>query len=275
MAPLMTGPQPLRIAAFYCFVPLADPAAVGDRLRALCGDGGVRGTIILAGEGYNGTVAGPEPAVEALVEALVALAGEAVPEIKYARADAMPFGRLKVRIKPEIVTMGRPDATAGGERGAYVDPTHWNALIADPATLLVDTRNSYEHAIGSFVGAVDPGTRSFTEFPAWLEELAAGMSPEERRERPLAMFCTGGIRCEKSTALARGLGFERVYHLQGGILAYLEQVPRPDSRWAGDCFVFDERVAVTHGLAPGAHRLCKACGMPVPRDTEAAHGCAA
>lgn len=255
--------EELKIAAFYCFVPLADPEAVRERLRPLCEQGGVKGTIILAREGYNGTVAGPDAGVATLIAALLAIAGTARAEIKYARADTMPFGKLKLRLKPEIVTMGVPDLDVAQGGGNYVDPPEWNALIADPGTLLVDTRNAYEVGIGSFDGASDPGTRSFTQFPSWLANLADSLSAEERRERPLAMFCTGGIRCEKSTALARTLGFGRVYHLKGGILAYLEQVEEAESRWRGDCFVFDERVAVTHGLAPGRHALCQSCGMPV------------
>ena len=271
----MADPADLCIAAFYCFVPLADPAAVRAHLHDLCAAEGIKGTIILAGEGYNGTMAGSDGAITRLIAALMEIAGTARPEIKYARAAAMPFGKLKLRIKREIVTMGRPGLDFGQGQGAYVDPRDWNALVDDPAAILVDTRNAYEHAIGSFAGAIDPATRSFSEFPGWLEDLAGRMTPEERRDRPLAMFCTGGIRCEKSTALARSMGFERVYHLKGGILAYLEQVPEAESRWQGDCFVFDERVAVGHGLKPGGHMLCKACGMPVAADEAAAHeaGC--
>jgi UPF0176 protein len=168
--------------------------------------------------------------------------------------------------------MGRPGLDFSEGQGAYVAPQDWNTLIDDPGTILVDTRNSYEHGIGSFAGALDPATRSFSEFPGWLEDLAGRMTPEERAEKPLAMFCTGGIRCEKSTALARTLGFRQVYHLKGGILAYLEQVPEAESRWQGDCFVFDERVAVGHALAPGGHVLCKTCGMPVLNGETEAHG---
>ncbi|HEX7821182.1 MAG TPA: rhodanese domain-containing protein [Sphingobium sp.] len=261
----------VRVVAFYCFVRLADPAAEQSRLLALCQAGGIKGTIIVADEGYNGTVAGPDAVIAELVEILLALAGDAVPEIKYARAATMPFGWLRVRHKREIVTMGVPDLDIAGAGGEYVDPADWNALIADPATLIVDTRNHYEVGIGSFAGAIDPGTQGFTQFPQWLKEFAEGMSEAERRTRPLAMFCTGGIRCEKSTALARSLGFEQVHHLKGGILAYLEQVEEVESRWEGDCFVFDQRVAVTHGLAPGHHILCKPCGMPVAMEDAEAH----
>lgn len=261
----------MHIVALYCFVPLRDPAAVRARVRALCEAGGIRGTLILAGEGFNGTLAGPEGAVADLVATLATVAGTARMEVKYAEAPAMPFGRLKLRIKREIVTMGVADLDFSESAADYVEPADWNALIADPAALVVDTRNSYEVGIGTFAGAIDPGTRSFTQFPQWLADLAAGLSDAERRERPLAMFCTGGIRCEKSTALARSLGFGNVRHLKGGILAYLEQVDPAKSRWKGDCFVFDERVAVTHGLAPGRHALCKGCGMPVAETDAEAH----
>ncbi|CAN5171058.1 rhodanese-related sulfurtransferase [soil metagenome] len=261
----------LRIMAFYCFTSIAEPAAVQTRFLSLCEEEGIKGTIILAGEGYNGTVAGPESGIARLADALAAITGDAVAEIKYATAETMPFGWLRVRHKREIVTMGVPDLDFRGGQGAYVDPAEWNALIADPETLLVDTRNHYEVRVGTFDGAIDPGTQGFTEFPRWLAALAEGLSEEERRERPLAMFCTGGIRCEKSTALARSLGFGNVHHLKGGILAYLEQVEEAESRWQGDCFVFDQRVAVTHGLAPGHHVMCKPCGMPVAAEDREAH----
>lgn len=260
-----------RIAAFYCFVRLPDPVAVRANLLALCEAGAIKGSIILAPEGFNGTVAGPERAIADLVSALLALAGNAVSEIKYAQSSAMPFNWLRVRIKREIVTMGVPDLDIVGKGGDYVDPAEWNALITDPATILVDTRNRYEYRVGTFEGAIDPDTQGFTEFPRWLADFAEGMSEEDRRERPLAMFCTGGIRCEKSTALARSLGFEKVHHLKGGILAYLEQVEEAESRWQGDCFVFDQRVAVTHGLAPGHHMMCKPCGMPIAVEDAEAH----
>ncbi len=262
----------IRIAAFYCFVRLTDPAAVQAHLLPLCEAGGIKGSVILAPEGFNGTVAGPDEAITALVDVLFALAGDAPVEIKYARSAAMPFNWLRVRLKREIVTMGVADLdmdVAG--RGDYVDPEDWNALIADPETLVVDTRNHYEVGIGSFTGAIDPGTQGFTQFPQWLQGLADSMGEAERRTKPLAMFCTGGIRCEKSTALARSLGFGNVHHLKGGILAYLEQVEETESRWQGDCFVFDQRVAVTHGLAPGHHILCKPCGMPVAVEDAEAH----
>ncbi|MET0137498.1 MAG: rhodanese domain-containing protein [Sphingobium sp.] len=264
-------PTDFKIAAFYCFIRLAEPVSERDALLALCEAGGIKGTIIVANEGFNGTVAGPDEAIDGLVRRLKALAADAPAEIKYARSPDMPFGWLRVRHKREIVTMGVPDLDMAAGRGDYVNPADWNALIAAPETIVVDTRNRYEYGIGTFEGAIDPDTRGFTEFPQWLKGFAESLSETERRERPLAMFCTGGIRCEKSTALARSLGFERVHHLKGGILAYLEEVEETESRWHGDCFVFDQRVAVTHGLAPGHHVLCKPCGMPVAVEDMASH----
>ena len=248
-----------RVCALYRFTPFADPAALKPPLLAACEAAGVRGTLLLAHEGINGTIAGPDDGIDAVLAHIRALPGCAALDVKDSRAATMPFHRTKVRVKREIVTMGEP-AIDPLDAGHYVDPADWNALIADPATVLIDTRNDYEVAVGTFAGAVDPDTRSFREFPAWFrdhrDDLLAG------RTR-VAMFCTGGIRCEKATAFLKAEGVDDVFHLKGGILKYLEEVPAADSAWAGECFVFDERVAVGHGLAPGTHGLCRACRMPV------------
>lgn len=250
---------PVRIAALYRFARIDDPAAHRPAIEALCRAHGIKGTLLLATEGINGTLAGPEAGIEALVAALRALPGCDALELKYAEAAAMPFHRLKVRVKREIVTMGAPvDPLA--DAGAYVEPAEWNALIDAPDTLVIDTRNDYEVRVGSFAGAVDPATRAFSDFPAWFREHRAALLAGKAR---VAMFCTGGIRCEKATALLRAEGVAQVYHLKGGILRYLEEVPPAESRWQGECFVFDERVAVGHGLAAGSHSLCRACRMPV------------
>jgi UPF0176 protein len=250
---------PIRVCALYRFTPFADPAALQAPLLAACEAAGVRGTLLLAREGINGTIAGSDAGMDAVLAHIRALPGCAALDVKDARADTMPFHRTKVRLKREIVTMGEP-AIDPLDAGHYVDPTGWNALIADPATLVIDTRNDYEVAVGSFAGAVDPQTRTFREFPAWFrahrDELLAGI-------RQVAMFCTGGIRCEKATAFLKAEGIDDVFHLKGGILKYLEEVPAAVSRWQGECFVFDERVAVGHGLTPGTHGLCRACRMPV------------
>jgi len=258
------------IAALYRFAAFADPTEIAADLRDLCTALEVRGTLILAGEGINGTVAGPVDAIDRLVAHIRALPGCADLDVKYARADAAPFGRMKVKVKREIVTLGAGDLDPARDAGAHVDPGDWNALIADPDTILIDTRNAYEIACGTFEGAIDPGTRSFREFPAWFDTFADDLRARGRRPK-IAMFCTGGIRCEKSTALVRARGFEEVYHLKGGILRYLEEMPEAASRWRGGCYVFDDRVTVGHGLRPGDHVACPDCGLPYPRD--AAHSC--
>ncbi|MEJ7926981.1 rhodanese-related sulfurtransferase [Sphingobium sp. AN641] len=265
-------PLPVLVAALYRFAPFDAPDVIAAGLRRLCADLGVRGTLILAGEGVNGTVAGSDPAIRDLIAHLRALPGCVDLDVKYSTAATMPFGRMKVKVKREIVTLGAGDLDPARDAGFHVEPSAWNALIADPDTIVIDTRNAYEVAIGSFAGAVDPGTRSFREFPGWFDALADDIRAQGRTPR-IAMFCTGGIRCEKSTALARARGFEDVYHLKGGILRYLEEVPEGESLWSGDCFVFDERVAVTHGLAPGSHGLCRACGLPYRQDAAPGCGC--
>jgi len=256
---------PVTIAALYRFAPLGDLQMLRVELMALCTAEDIRGTLLIAGEGINGTIAGTADSIALVIRRLRALPGCAELDVKYARADAMPFGRMKVRIKREIVTLGAGDLDPARNAGTYLDPTEWNALLEDPDVVLIDTRNAYEVAIGTFDGALDPETRAFGEFPAWFDAKAAEWRAEGRKPK-LAMFCTGGIRCEKSTAFARERGFEEVYHLRGGILRYLEEMPEAASRWQGDCFVFDERVAVGHGLQPGGHVMCRACGLPVAAD---------
>ncbi|MEM1056490.1 MAG: rhodanese-related sulfurtransferase [Bacteroidota bacterium] len=255
------------VAAFYRFASLPDAADLREPLLALGRQRGVRGTILLAKEGVNGTIAGEEADVRAVLAHLRADPRLAPLEHKESWAEAQPFRAFKVRLKREIVTMGVPELDPTATVGTYVPPEDWNALIARDDMVVIDARNDYEVAIGTFEGAVDPQTASFRELPAWLEEQ------ETLAEKPpVAMFCTGGIRCEKSTALLRSKGFEEVYHLQGGILKYLEEIPEEESTWRGECFVFDERVSVTHGLAPGRYSMCRACGDPVaPEDEAHAH----
>ena len=244
------------VAAFYRFTQLRDPHALRERLFARCEALGVRGTLLIAGEGINGTVAGSAEAIDALVADLRALPGCAEMDIKRATAERMPFHRLKVRAKREIVTMG--ETVDPAHAGTYVGPAEWNALLADTDTIVIDTRNAYEVAVGTFPGAIDPGTAGFADFPAWFRAHRDALAGKR-----VAMFCTGGIRCEKATALLRQEGVEDVRHLHGGILRYLEEVPAAESLWAGECFVFDERVAVGQGLGAGTHVLCRACRMPV------------
>jgi len=266
------NPANLTIAALYCFAPFDAPKAIAEQLQTLCDALDIRGTLILATEGINGTVAGSAESIAALMTAIRALPGCADMDVKYAHAPTMPFGRMKVKVKAEIVTLDAGDLDPARRAGFHVEPSEWNALIADPDVVVIDTRNDYEVAIGSFEGALDPGTRRFRDFPAWFDAQAQLWAEQGRRPR-IAMFCTGGIRCEKSTALVKARGFDQVYHLKGGILRYLEEMPQADSLWGGDCFVFDERVAVTHGLAPGRHRMCAACGHPYAKDEP--HSCAA
>ena len=246
-------------AAFYRFVVLDDTEQLRPQLLAQCQAQQVKGNVLLAHEGINGTIAGPEAGVRAVLAWLRADPRLAALVHKEAWATEDPFYRMKVSLKREIVTLGVPDVHAATEAGTYVSPQDWNQLIDDPDVAVVDVRNDYEVAIGTFQGAIDPLTRSFSEFPQWVERNEALL----RGKSKVAMFCTGGIRCEKSTAYLRQLGFENVYHLEGGILKYLETVDAKDSRWQGDCFVFDERVSVGHGLQPGDHQLCRSCRRPL------------
>lgn len=253
---------PFKVAALYRFARLDHYQSLQEPLAKLCCGLGIKGTLLLAAEGVNGTVAGSAAAIQQLVDFLNAEPAIAGMELKYSYASEMPFKRMKVRLKKEIVTMGVADIDPLQSVGTYVEPENWNALIAAPDTILIDTRNDYETAIGTFAGAVDPQTKTFREFPQWVEDHR-----DELEGKKIAMFCTGGIRCEKATAFVKGLGFEDVYHLKGGILKYLEDVPAEESRWEGECFVFDERVSVGHGLVEGEAELCHACRNPIaPED---------
>lgn len=246
------------VAALYHFTRFDDPAALRGPLLACAEAGGVRGSLLLAREGINGTVAGPRAGIDALLAHIRALPGCAGLEWKESGAAEMPFGRMKVRLKREIVTMGEPDVDPRAAVGHYVEPAEWNALISAPDVVVIDTRNDYEVAIGSFEGAIDPQTKSFRDFPKWWKENAARF-----HNKRVAMFCTGGIRCEKSTNYLLAQGVEEVFHLRGGILKYLELVPESDSLWHGDCFVFDGRVSLRHGLRQGDYELCHACRRPL------------
>lgn len=256
--------QPVVVAALYHFARLPDFEALQPPLAQLCERSGTRGTLLLAREGINGTIAGSRQAIDAVLDHLRAVPQLTNLEHKESTAHKMPFRRMKVRLKKEIVTMGVPDIDPLEQVGAYVEPADWNALISDPATLIIDTRNDYEVGIGTFKGAINPETQTFREFPEFIEK--AGI---EDANRPIAMFCTGGIRCEKATAFMRAKGYANVFHLKGGILKYLEEVDEKDSLWEGSCFVFDERVAVTHGLRESDEILCRACRNPVTPEEQA------
>ena len=253
---------PLTVAALYRFAPFAERDAIADRLKQMCADAGIKGTLLVANEGINGTIAGSRAGIAAVIDHIRTLPGCADLEVKYSTADTPPFKRMKVRLKKEIVTMGVADIDPVGGVGTHLASAEWNELIADPDTIIIDTRNDYEVAIGSFERAIDPGTRSFRQFPGWFDEFSQKL--DNANPPKIAMFCTGGIRCEKATAYVKAQGFGEVYHLDGGILKYLEEVAPEQSRWTGECFVFDARVSVTHGVEQGTHISCKGCGRALP-----------
>ncbi len=256
------------IATFYKFAPLSEPGALRVELLERCLGWGLRGTILLAREGLNATVAGDRPSIDQLLAWL-----HSHPEIgpfphqESITADA-PFDRLKVKLKTEIVTLGRPDINPAQQQvGTYIDPHDWNQVISDPEVVLIDARNDFEVELGTFKGATNPQTHAFRDLPDYV---ATHLDPTQHKK--VAMFCTGGIRCEKATAYMRSQGFEQVYHLKGGILNYLKTVPQDASLWHGDCFVFDDRVAVDHHLNPTDHDLCLGCGHPVsPAEKASSH----
>ena len=253
------------VAALYKFAPFDDPAGLREPLVAACRENAIKGTLLLAGEGINGTIAGPDAGIGVLLDHIRRLPSCADLEVKFSRAEHTPFHRMKVRLKKEIVTLGIKGIDPSRDVGRYVEAGEWNTLISDPKTILIDTRNDYEVKIGTFAGALNPETKSFSEFPEWFRAHRAefGESPK------VAMFCTGGIRCEKSTAFLRAVGINDVAHLKGGILKYLETVAEDQSLWHGECFVFDERVSVGQALVPGTHSLCRACRMPLSAEERA------
>ncbi len=252
------------IAALYHFTRIENPGALRGPLFDLCEENGISGSLLLAREGINGTIAGPRTGIDTVLAHIRSQPGFSELEHKESFSQEQPFRRLKVRLKKEIVTMGQPDVDPLAKVGHYVDPADWNELIQAPDVAVIDTRNDYEVAIGTFEGAIDPQTPSFRDFPAWWDA-----NKDQFEGKRIAMFCTGGIRCEKSTNFLIGQGVEDVYHLKGGILKYLEEVPQNDSTWEGECFVFDGRVSVGHGLEEGPHLLCYACRRPVlPNDTK-------
>lgn len=246
------------VAALYKFAPLGDYNRLREPLQNMCDLLSIKGTILLASEGINGTISGTDNAVCALLKFLRADPRLSDLEHKESRAEDMPFYRMKVRLKKEIVTMGVDGVDPNQSVGTYVDPADWNALISDPDVILIDTRNDYEVEIGSFEGAINPDTQTFREFPAWVK------ANKDRLNKPkVAMFCTGGIRCEKASSYMKSVGYDEVFHLKGGILKYLETVKETSSKWTGDCFVFDQRVAVKHGLKESDYDQCFACRYPI------------
>ena len=249
----------MKVVSFYRFLDLKNPQSFRDALQTRCEELGLLGTILLAPEGFNGAIAGSAKAVRSALTWIGErndIDGEL--DARWTDADEAPFRRMRVKLKKEIVTLGRPDILPHKRTGKHVNPGCWNELIADPNVLVIDTRNHYEIEVGTFPGAMNPGNDSFREFPEFAKELAATST-----DRPLAMYCTGGIRCEKASALMLELGFDEVYHLQGGILNYLSEVADDENRWQGECFVFDTRVAVDRDLAEGGYVQCHACRRPL------------
>jgi UPF0176 protein len=259
---------PIVVAALYKFAPLPDFESYKVSLTEVCQSAGVYGTILLAHEGINGTIAGTREGVNTALQHIRQIPGCTDLEHKKSYAGKNPFFRMKVRLKKEIVTMGVQGIDPNEVVGTYVDPQNWNALIADPDVLLIDTRNKYEVSIGTFKGAIDPNTTSFREFPVWFNSLEE-LRPESLDGKKVAMFCTGGIRCEKASAFVKQQGIDEVYHLKGGILKYLENVPKDESLWDGECFVFDQRVSVKHDLELGSYDMCHACRMPISNEDKA------
>lgn len=258
----------MKVAAFYRFLDVPDPEAFRDELLERCEAASLLGTVLVATEGVNGTLAGDKESILNVFSFIETRLGLDAPiDARWTDAGEAPFRRMRVKVKKEIVTLGRPDILPHRKTGRHVSPEEWNALIEDPDVLVIDTRNHYEVEVGTFPRAVDPGTDSFREFPDFARELK-----DSNPDRPLAMFCTGGIRCEKATALMLELGYKDVYHLEGGILNYLNSVTAEENRWDGECFVFDTRVAVDRDLAEGGYVQCHACRRPLSSDDLASEG---
>jgi len=249
------------VAALYRFVALEDLPKLQKRIKDVCDANDICGTLLIAPEGINGTIAGQGNAIPTIIELLDEIAGVRDGELKYSSAAERPFRRIKVRLKKEIITMKAPEADPTKLVGDYVKPEDWNDLINDPDVTLIDTRNDYETTVGIFEGAIDPQIETFTEFKDYVQEK---MDP--KKQKKVAMFCTGGIRCEKASSYMLANGFEEVYHLQGGILKYLEEVPAEESKWKGDCFVFDRRVAVGQDLEESPYQLCYGCRWPLTEE---------
>jgi UPF0176 protein len=252
------------VATFYKFVKLPDYAEKRVPLLAHCQAQDIKGTILLAAEGINGTIAGSGEAIDSVLSFLRSDPRLTDLEHRESYADSGPFDRMKVRLKKEIVTLGLPEVDPNDRVGTYVSPKEWNELISDPEVIVIDTRNDYEVSIGTFKGAQNPKTGSFHQFPDYVRNHL-----DPTKHKKVAMYCTGGIRCEKASSFMMSQGFQEVYHLKGGILKYLEEVPEQESLWQGECFVFDQRIAVRHGLAEGTHEMCRSCGHPISEEDKA------
>lgn len=259
----MTNKNEILVAALYKFVEIDDLLSLQSNLYEICEKNNIMGTILIANEGINGTISGKNNEINQTISLLKSDKRFANIEIKYSSTNKQPFHRMKVRLKKEIVTIGLPEINPNKKVGTYVKPEDWNDLISDPNVVVIDTRNKYETKIGSFQNALDPETSSFREFPDWVKKFK---SSKENANKKIAMFCTGGIRCEKASSLMKEEGFEDVYHLQGGILKYLETIDKENSLWNGECFVFDQRVCLTDELEVGSYKMCFACRMPITEE---------
>ena len=259
----MPNKNEILVAALYKFVEIDDLLSLQNNLYKICEENNIMGTILIADEGINGTISGKHNEIKETISSLTSDNRFSNIEIKYSSTDKQPFHRMKVRLKKEIVTIGLPEINPNKKVGTYVRPEDWNELISDPNVIVIDTRNKYETKIGSFQNALDPETSSFREFPDWVKKFK---NSENNTNKKIAMFCTGGIRCEKASSLMKEEGFEDVYHLQGGILKYLETVDKENSLWNGECFVFDQRVCLTDELEVGSYKMCFACRMPITEE---------
>ena len=259
----MQDSNEILVATLYKFFKVDDLVALQDQLYAICNKNNVMGTILIANEGVNGTISAKPREIEKTLISIQKDDRFSEIEIKYSSANKQPFHKMRVRLKKEIVTIGLPEINPNKTVGTYVKPEEWNDIISDPDVILIDTRNKFEIKIGSFKNALDPRTTSFRDFPEWVKKFKQDKTNTNKK---IAMYCTGGIRCEKASSLMKEEGFNEVYHLQGGILKYLEQVEKEKSLWEGECFVFDDRVCLTENLEVGSYKMCFACRMPITED---------
>ena len=250
-----------KIAALYKFFSISKPELLQDKIRDHFKQLKIKGTILVGHEGINGTISGSDLSIDAAIDFLKNINGCSKLDVKYSESDKDPFIRLKIKLKQEIVTIGDTSIDPNKIVGNYVSPDEWNLLIQDEDTIVIDTRNDYEYSIGTFKNAINPNTQKFREFPGWVEKNK--FSDEDKKSKRVAMFCTGGIRCEKASSFMKDYGFAEVFHLKGGILKYLEDMPQENSLWEGECFVFDDRVSVNHNLEPGSYDMCHGCRMPI------------
>ena len=258
-----------KVAALYKFQSIASSQEIQVLIRSSLKELNITGTILVGGEGLNGTISGSPDAIDKAITVLKSIDGFSTLDVKYSTSSENPFIRLKVKLKKEIVTIGDMTVDPNKVVGEYIEPNDWNALIADEDTILIDTRNDYEYSIGTFKNSINPKTTKFRDFPDWVE--SAGFTNDDKKSKKIAMFCTGGIRCEKASSFMKDNGFNDVYHLKGGILKYLENIPENESMWQGECFVFDDRVSVNHKLMPGTYDMCHGCRMLITDNDKLSH----